>query len=243
MVGVPRVNVTQDPRTVESGMTRATWSLSKPQTPATWALMMLTPRARGILLLNHLYPGYHWSGCLRANTQRTNLNELWGHCIDGRATIQKSPAALTINLDPGYVLRSILLIKWIGVQDGKFFRCLQAWETSSGDASWATTGFWGAQPPLFAVPSFTFKLTLWQSCWDPSDNLSWNGQDYHIQNNFNFSFNTAWPCWQNRWYILPTDLLLQLHLRFLHPLQLKTQSPLPLLTLHLSLLQLQCLPL
>ena len=68
------------------------------------------------------------------NVQRTNLNRLWGHCIDGQATIQKSPTAVTINPDPGYVLRSILPSKWIRVQEENFLRCLWALGALSRDA-------------------------------------------------------------------------------------------------------------
>ena len=63
-----------------------------------------------------------------------SLNELWGQCIDGGATIQKSPTALPINPDPDYVLRSALPIKQIGIQEGNFLICLQALGASSGDA-------------------------------------------------------------------------------------------------------------
>ena len=90
-----------------------------------------------------------------------SLNVFWSHHIDGWANIQKSPTALTINPDSGYVLRPAPPIKWIGVQEGNFLELLQAFGTSSGDASWATTGFRRAQPPFFAISSFTFKLTLW----------------------------------------------------------------------------------
>ena len=89
-----------------------------------------------------------------------NLNELWGHCIDGWATIQKSPTALTINLDFGYVLWTAPSIKWIQVQDVNFLRCLQTLGASSMDTSWATTGFWGAWPPFFIIPSLVFLLTF-----------------------------------------------------------------------------------
>ena len=64
-----------------------------------------------------------------------SLNELLGHHIDGRDIIQKSPTALTINPDLGYVLRSTPLSKWIGVQEGDILRLLQAPEALSGDAS------------------------------------------------------------------------------------------------------------
>ena len=143
----------------------------------------------------------------------------------------------------GYVLRSTPPIKWIRLQEGNFLRCLQTLGASSGIASWATIGFWGGQPAFFVVPSFTFTLAFRFSCWDPLESLSQGGQDYHIRNNFNFSSGTAQLCWQNGWYILPTDLLLQLHLRFLCPIQPKTQPSLPILALHSSLLQLQCFPL
>ena len=89
-----------------------------------------------------------------------SLNEPWGHYIDGWATIQMSPTALTINLDPGYVFGSTPLSKWIGVKEGNFLEHLQALGASSKHASWVTIGFWRVQPPFFIVPSFAFKLTF-----------------------------------------------------------------------------------
>ena len=97
--------------------------------------------------------------------------------------------------------------------------------------------------PSSLSPLSCLNLPFGQSCWDPSDNLSWGGQDYHIWRNFNFSSDTAQSHWPNRQYILLSDLLLKLHSRFLHPLQLKTHPPLPFLALCLSLLQLHCFPL
>ena len=94
------------------------------------------------------------------NVQRMNFNKLWSHCIDGQTTIQKSPTAFTINRDSGHVVRSAPLIKWIGVQEGNFLRHLQALGALSGNAGWATPGFWGVQPPFFAIPSFAFKLAF-----------------------------------------------------------------------------------
>ena len=89
-----------------------------------------------------------------------SLHEPWGHCIDDWATIQKSPTALIINLDPGYVLRSILLSKWISVQEGNFLGCFQALGALSGDVDWVTAGFWGVWSPFFIIPSFMFKLAF-----------------------------------------------------------------------------------
>ena len=88
------------------------------------------------------------------NVQRMSLNEPWGHHIDGWATIQKSPTALTINLDLGYVLGSTPLSKWIGVQEGNFLEYLQALGASSRDVSWAATGFWGLMASLLHHPLF-----------------------------------------------------------------------------------------
>ena len=89
------------------------------------------------------------------------------------------------------------------------------------DAGWGSTCFWGAWPSFFAVLSFALNSLFRWSYWDSSDSLSWGGQDYHIHNNFNFSSDTAQIHWQNGWYIPPTDLILWLHLRFLHPFQTK----------------------
>ena len=67
--------------------------------------------------------------------QRTGLNEVWGHCIDGQATIQKSPTAHSINADLGYVLRPTPLSKQIRVQEGSFLGYLKDLGPSSRDAS------------------------------------------------------------------------------------------------------------
>ena len=75
--------------------------------------------------------------------------------------LSKEPNCSHHQSRPGYVLRSTPLINWIRVQEGNFLRCLQALGSSSGDAGWVTTGFQGAQPPLFAIPSFTFKVDFW----------------------------------------------------------------------------------
>ena len=69
------------------------------------------------------------------NVQRKSLNKLWGHHIDGQATIQKNPTALTNNPELGYVLRSTPLSKWIGVQAEIFLRHLQNIGASSMDPS------------------------------------------------------------------------------------------------------------
>ena len=165
------------------------------------------------------------------NIQRTNVNKLWSHCIDDWANIQKSPAALPINPDPGCVLRSTIPSKWIRVQEGSFLRHLHALGALSADAGWATTGFWGSQFPFFLIHYFAFKLTFWAVLLRSFGQSFMICQGYCIQNNCSISYDTIWFHWQNRQYTQLTDLLLQLHSRFLHLLQLKTW-PLPLLLLY-----------
>ena len=97
----------------------------------------------------------------RTKIQRMSLNKPWGHCIDDQATIQKSPTALTINLDHGYVLGSTPLSNWIEVQEGKFLGCSQVLGASFEDVGWVTTGFLGVQPPFFIIPICAFKLAFW----------------------------------------------------------------------------------
>ena len=58
----------------------------------------------------------------RTNVQRTSLDEFWGHCINGRANVQESPTALTINSDLGFVLRSTPMSKWIRAQEGSLLK-------------------------------------------------------------------------------------------------------------------------
>ena len=123
--------------------------------------VICNPRAERILLQNHLYPGCHQPGHSRHwHPKKTSLNKFWGHHIDGRATIHKSPTSLTIKPDLGYVLRSTPLSMWIKIQEGNFLRHLQTMGASSEDASWVTTDFWGVWPPFFVIPSSVFKLTF-----------------------------------------------------------------------------------
>ena len=152
--------------------------------------------------------------------------------------MQKSPTALTLNLDTGYVLGSTPPGKWVRVQERNLLGCFQALGASSRDASWVTTDFWGSSLPSLSSPLLCLNSLLGQPCWDPSDNLSQDGQDYHIQNNFGFSSDTAQLHLQNGWYTQPTDLIFWLHLRFLSPIPLKTWPLLPSLPLCPSLLQL-----
>ena len=155
-----------------------------------------------------------------------SLDKFMGHCTVGRTTVQQSPTALIIDSNLGYVFRSTPMSKWIWIQEGSLPRHSYAWGSSSGDACWVATGFLRVPTPFFVAPSFAFKHTFWVGLLGLSDNLSQDGQDYHIQKKFDFSFDTSWPC-QNKWYTQQTDLPLHLCLRFLLPLQLKTLPLLP----------------
>ena len=109
-------------------------------------------------------------------------------------------------LSPSIQIRAMFLgllqqLSGLGLRKGTLLRCLQALGALSRDASWATTGFWGAQPPFFAIPLLHFNSLFQWLYWDPLDSLLYSCQEYHIQNNFNFSSDTARPQWQNGQYI------------------------------------------
>ena len=85
--------------------------------------------------------------------------------------------------------------------------------------------------PLFCRFKLIFSGSLAEA---PLGNLSQDGQDCHIWNNFSFSSGTAQLYWQNGWYSWLADLLHQSHSRFLGFLPLKTQPLLPFLALHIQ---------
>ena len=89
-----------------------------------------------------------------------SFDELWSHCINGGTTVQERPTAFIINFNLGYVSRSTPTSEQIWIQKGSFLKCLYAHGASSSDTSWASTNFWGVQPPFFVIPSFTFNLTF-----------------------------------------------------------------------------------
>ena len=136
--------------------------------------------------------------------QRMSLNEFWGHCIDGRTAVQDSPTALIIDSDLGYFLRSTPMSEWIWVQEGSFPGHPDAQGASSKDACWAATGFWGAWPPFFVIPSFTFKLTFWVVFWRSfrKSLMIWSGQPHLKQFWFFFLYNLTTLA---KWTLYPTD--------------------------------------
>ena len=60
----------------------------------------------------------------------------------------------------GFVLGSTLMNEWVWIEEGSLLWCFYAWGVSSGDVCWLATGFWGAWPPFFAVPSLVFKFAF-----------------------------------------------------------------------------------
>ena len=121
-------------------------------------------------------------------------------------------------------------------------------ETSSGLRSlvqglveiwfgWATNGFQGAWPPFFVIPSFAFILAFWVVLlrFFGQSLVRWSGLP-HPKQIWIFPLIQLDHCGGKTnnipYWLYP---LLKLHLRFLHPLQLKTWPLLPLLTLYLSL--------
>ena len=134
-------------------------------------------------------------------------------------------------------------LQWVsgsGFKKGPFWDILMHKEPHLGMlAEWLLTSE-GSSIPSFSSPLLHLNTLSGWSYQGHLDNLSWDDQDCHIWNNFNFSFDTTASIWQNKQYTQQTDLLLLFHLRFLHPLQLKTQPLLPLHAFHLSLLQHFC---
>ena len=124
------------------------------------------------------------------------------------------------------------LLHWLsgrGFKKGPFWDIFRLWELCPGSpVEWLLVSEESSLPSL-SSPLLCLNLLFWQSCWDPLDNLSQDGQDYHIWNNFSFSSGTAWLHWQNGCYNWLADLLHQSHSRFL-----KTQPLFPLLALHLN---------
>ena len=140
-------------------------------------------------------------------------------------------------------------VEWLLVSEGSSLHDLLPegpGQNQTGQWEWWQRGnSWGLETgPLqcsdvWSSPLSHLNSLFRQSCQDPLDNLSQDGQNYHIQNNFGFSSDTAQLHWQNEWYTWLTGLLLQLHLRFLGPLHLWTW---PLLPWYLSLLQFHYFP-
>ena len=143
-----------------------------------------------------------------SNIQRTNLNKPWGHCIDGQSHYPKEPNCSHHQSRPGAMFSGLLhqLSGW-GSRRELFEMSVRPWEPHPGIASWATTGFWGAQPPFFTLPSFAFKLTFKVgSLAEILQTISHEVvRTYHIWNNFNdFSSDTAWLALAKQ-MIYPTD--------------------------------------
>ena len=63
-----------------------------------------------------------------------SLDGFGGYGIDGTTTVQVSQTALIIDSDPGNVLKSTPMSKWIWVQEGSFLRCPYTQAASSGNA-------------------------------------------------------------------------------------------------------------
>ena len=134
-----------------------------------------------------------------------------------------SPSILTLVM----FLGPLHWVSELGFKKGTFWDAFRLWKPHLGmQVGWLLISEGSGLPSLSSPFLHLKSLSRW-SCWYPSDNLSQDGQDYHIWNNFSFSSDTAWPHWQNGWYTQPTDLLLWLNLRFLGSLHLKTQPLLP----------------
>ena len=102
------------------------------------------------------------------------------------------------------------LSKWTGVQEGNFLRHLQALGTLSRDAGWVTTGFWGAWPPFFVIPSFTFKLTFWPVLLRSFGQsfMRWSGLPHPKQFQcfiwYNLTALAKWTIYPTNWSAPPT---------------------------------------
>ena len=102
--------------------------------------------------------------------------------------------------------------KWIEVQEGSFLRHPQAQGASSRDAGWVTTGFWGAWPPFFVIPSFIFKLAFWVVLLRSFGQsfMRWSGLPHLTQFWFFLWYNSIALAKQmiypTYWYVPPTPL-------------------------------------
>ena len=102
--------------------------------------------------------------------------------------------------------------KWIRVQEENFLGLLQALGPLSNDAGLATTCFWGACPPFFTVPSFTFKLTLQVVLLRSFGQslMRWSGLPHLKQFWFFFWYSltalTKWTIWPTCWFAPPIPL-------------------------------------
>ena len=67
----------------------------------------------------------------------------------------------------------------------------------------------GSSLPSLSSPLLHLNSLFWWSSWDLLDNLSQDGQDCLMRNNFSFSSGTAQLHWQNGWYRWLADLLHQ----------------------------------
>ena len=64
---------------------------------------------------------------------------------------------------------------------------------SSRDVCWAATGFWGTQPPFFAIHSFMFKYTFWVDLLTSfrQSFMRWSGLLHSKQFLFFFWYNST----------------------------------------------------
>ena len=96
-----------------------------------------------------------------------------------------------------------------------FWDVFRLWEPHLGmPVEWLLVSEGSGLPPLSSPLSHLNSL-LWWPFWDPLDNLSQDGQECHIQNNFSFPSDTTQLHQQNWPYSWLADLLHQFHLGFL----------------------------
>ena len=91
-----------------------------------------------------------------------SLNELWGHCIDGRTIVQESSTGLIIDSNPGYVFGSTPMSEWVWVQEESLSQCLYALEDFLGMFTELTSE--GPNLPFLLSPLLHLNLLFMLFC-------------------------------------------------------------------------------
>ena len=124
-------------------------------------LWWCNPRVGKILLQIHLYPGCHLPGHSRDQHLKNKPQWTLGSPHWWLSHYPKEPNCSHYQSWPG-LCSQVQSNKWVDWGSRR-----EHSEMFSGpkslvwDTSWVPTGFWGAQPLFFIIPSFTFKLTFW----------------------------------------------------------------------------------
>ena len=98
-------------------------------------------------------------------------------------------------------------LQWVSgswFKKGAFWDILRLKELQGMLAEWLLVSEGSSLPSLSPSLSCLNSISR-QSYWGFLDNPSWDGQGYHIWNNFDFPFSTTWLRWQNKQHTQQTD--------------------------------------